>query len=87
MAMTLPGVVGVQSSSQPPRYIPISKVRQAMKTAHIEEVPAAELESVDGPAVSRMFRPEVGARAEMIEGNTRDVAARLVELFREQGIL
>jgi electron transfer flavoprotein beta subunit len=87
MEMTLPGVVGVQASSQPPRYVPISKVRQAMKTAHIEEVPAAELESVDGPAVSRMFRPEVGARAEMIEGDTRDVAARLVELFREQGIL
>jgi electron transfer flavoprotein beta subunit len=87
MEITLPGVVGVQSSSQPPRYVPISKVRQAMKTAHIEEAPAAELESVGGPAVSRMFRPEVGARAEMIEGDTRGVAARLVELFREHGIL
>lgn len=87
MEITLPGVVGVQASAQPPRYVPISKVRQAMKTARIEEVPAAELESVDGPAVSRMFRPEVGARAAMIEGDPHDVAVRLVELFREQGIL
>lgn len=87
MEMMLPGVVGIQASSQPPRYVPISKVRQAMKTAHIEEVPAAELGSIDGPAVSRMFRPEVGARAEMIEGDARDVAVRLIELLREQGIL
>ena len=87
MEIMLPGVVGVQASSQPPRYVPISKVRQAMKTAHIEEVPAAELESVGGPVVSRMFRPEMGAQAEMIEGDTRDVAVRLVELFREHGIL
>jgi len=87
MEMTLPGVIGVQAASQPQRYVPISKVRQAMKTARIEEMPAAELESAGGPAVSRMFRPEVGARAEMIEGDAGDVAARLVELFREQGIL
>jgi electron transfer flavoprotein beta subunit len=87
MAITLPGVVGVQASAQPPRYVPISKVRQAMKTARIEESPAAELEGRGGPAVSRLYRPEVGARAEMIAGDVPSVAARLVELFREQGIL
>ena len=87
MEMVLPGVLGIQASAQPPRYVPISKIRQAMKTASIENVPAAELEAVNGWPVSRLFLPAPAARAEMIEGDAGVVAARLVELFREQGIL
>jgi electron transfer flavoprotein beta subunit len=87
MEMALPGVLGIQAAAQPPRYVPISRIRQAMKTAKVENMPAAELESVGGWSVSRMFWPEARSRAEMIEGDATDVAARLVELFQKNGIL
>ncbi|MDD5371404.1 MAG: hypothetical protein PHQ40_20170, partial [Anaerolineaceae bacterium] len=37
--ITLPAVLGVQAAEIPPRYVPISKVRMAMKASKIEEVP------------------------------------------------
>ena len=37
MEVSLPAVIGIQAAEQPPRYVAISKVRQAMKTAVIEE--------------------------------------------------
>ena len=87
METTLPAVLGVQASDEPPRYVAVSKVRQAMKTASIEEQAAAELDTSGGLAVSRMFRPEAAGRATMIEGSEDEIASRLVELFKEVGAL
>ncbi len=77
----------IQAAEQPPRYVAISKVRQAMKTASIEEQQVEGLDLSGGPVVSRMYQPESGERAEMIEGDEEEVAARLVEIFKEQGLL
>ncbi len=87
MEVTLPAVLGIQASEQPPRYVAVSKVRQAMKTASIEEQDAVELEPGGGLDVSRMFLPEAAERAEMIEGDEDEIAAKLVELFKEVGAL
>jgi electron transfer flavoprotein beta subunit len=87
MEVTLPAVLGIQAAAKPPRYVPISKVRQMMKTVTIETQPAAEREFIGGPLVSRMFQPEVGERAMLIEGEVDEVAARLVGILREQGVL
>lgn len=87
MQVTLPAVLGIQAADEPPRYVPISKIRQAMKTASIEEQDAAGLDPSGGPSVSRMFEPEVGERATMIEGDEEEIASRLVEIFQEMGIL
>ena len=37
MEVTLPAVLGIQASEDPPRYVAFSKIRQAMKTAMIDE--------------------------------------------------
>jgi electron transfer flavoprotein alpha/beta subunit len=87
MEVTLPAVLGIQASEQPPRYVAVSKVRQAMKTATIEEQDVAEMDPNGGLAVSRMFPPETAERATMIEGSEEEIAARLVELFKEVGAL
>ena len=87
MEVTLPAVLGIQASEQPPRYVAVSKVRQSMKTATIEEQDAAELDLSGGLAVSRMFLPETAERATMIEGSEEEIAAKLVELFKEVGAL
>jgi electron transfer flavoprotein beta subunit len=87
MEVTLPAVLGIQAAEEPPRYVAISKIRQAMKSATIDEQETAELDFSGGPTVSRMFQPEVGERATMIEGDEEEIAARLVEIFEEAGVL
>ncbi len=87
MEVTLPAVLGIQAAEQPPRYVAVSKVRQAMKSATIEEQEIAGLDLSGGPSVGRMFQPEVAERATMIEGDVDEVAARLIEIFKEVGVL
>ena len=87
MDVLMPAVLGIQAAEKPPRYVPISKVRATMKTAKIETFPAAELETVGAPMNVRLFQPETSARATMIEGDADAVATRLVEIFREHGVL
>ena len=87
MEVTLPAVLGIQAAQQPPRYVAVSKVRQAMKTATIEEQTAVELDSTGGPILERMFQPESGARAMMIPGEVDEIAAKLVGIFKELGVL
>jgi electron transfer flavoprotein beta subunit len=87
MNVTLPAVLGIQAAEKPPRYVPISKVRATMKTAKIETFPAMELETAGAPTTVRLFQPETGARATMLEGDVDAVATRLVEIFKESGVL
>jgi len=87
MKVNLPAVLGIQASEQPPRYVAVSKVRQAMKTATIDEQDVAVLDQSGGLAVSRMFKPEVTGGATMITGSEDEIAAKLVDLFKEIGAL
>jgi len=87
MEVVLPAVLGIQAADQPPRYVAFTRIRQAMKTASIEEQTVEGLDVSGGPRVSRMYKPEAAARATMIEGKPDEVASRLVELFRELGVL
>jgi electron transfer flavoprotein beta subunit len=83
----LPAVLGIQSSEPPPRYVAVSKVRQAMKTVTLEEQTSQALDPSGGASISRMFQPETGERAEMIEGDVESIAERLVELLRTSDAL
>ena len=85
--VNLPVVLGIQSAESPPRYVAVSKVRQAMKTITLDEQTSSDLDRSGGPAVSRMFQPESGKRAEMISGDSDEIADRLVEILRESDVL
>ena len=87
MEISLPAMLGIQASEQPPRYVAVSKVRQAMKTAEAEELEPAELDPSGAVDVIRMFQPEVGEGATMIEGDEEEIADRLVEIFKELGVV
>jgi electron transfer flavoprotein beta subunit len=87
MEVTLPAVLGVQAAEQPPRYVAISKVRQAMKTATIDEHEVSTLDPSGGATISRMFQPEAAEQATMLSGNTDEVAAKIVDIFKELGAL
>ena len=83
----LPAVLGIQAAEEPPRYVAVSKVRQMMTSATIEEQDSSGLDPEGGLSVSRMFLPEAAERAEMLEGDEEEIAAKLVEIFKEAGII
>jgi len=87
MEIALPTVLGIQASETPPRYVAFSKVRQAMKTAAIEEMAVEVSDWSGGPEVGRMFLPEAAERATMIEGSVEEVSIKLLEIFKEQGVM
>jgi electron transfer flavoprotein beta subunit len=81
----LPVVLGVQASRTIPRYAPVSRVRQAMKTARIEEIEATTPAGA-GISVRRMFKPESTEHAEMLEGDTEEIVDKVIEILRERGV-
>ncbi|MBM3890381.1 MAG: electron transfer flavoprotein subunit beta [Verrucomicrobia bacterium] len=85
--VTLPAVLGIQAAEKPPRYVPVAKVRNVMKTAKIETVSVAIPEVPAVLAVDKMYKPEVAGRAEMIEGNPDEVAGKIVAILAERGLV
>ena len=81
----LPVVLGVQTSRETPRYAPVSRVRQLMKTATIEALAAGSGEG-SGLVIEAMAIPEGGSTAEMISGNTQAIAERIASILAERGI-
>lgn len=84
-AVTLPMVVGVQAASKPPRYAPISKVRQVAQTTTIEKV-APSGEASSGLTMKKMASPVMTGHAEMFTGSSKEVAAKIVELLKSKGL-
>lgn len=85
--LPLPCVLGIQAAEKPPRYVAVSRVRQAMKTTHIEEIPAPEIAAESPVAVRRLYKLEVAGGAEMLEGTPQEVARKLVAILAERGML
>ena len=83
----IPAVLGIQAAENPPRYIPIAKIRAAMKTASIEEIeiPADGLPL--GMQIDRMFEPEKSGKAEMLEGSPSEISRKIIDIFTEKGII
>lgn len=84
--LPLPAVLGVQSAEKPPRYVPVAKVRAAMKSAKIETVSAPESGGAALIHVLAMRKPQVAARATMLEGAPEAVAAELCGILAERGL-
>jgi electron transfer flavoprotein beta subunit len=83
----LPAVVGVLSAPQPPRYVPVAKIRETRKTRTLIEQDVAGAESLPGPTIRRLFKPEAAEHARMIEGSPEDAARQIVTILAERGLL
>ena len=83
----LPAVVGIQAATQPPRYAPISKIRQMAQTAKIAEYEADEPDSDGGTALRKMSKPVSAEHAEMLEGDAKAVGKKIVAILNERGLL
>ncbi len=84
--VALPMIVGVQAAHQPPRYAPVSKIRQIAKTAQIQSIDG-DGASGAGSIVRRMFKPESAGHAEMWDGDPDGVADRIATLLAGKGLL
>jgi electron transfer flavoprotein beta subunit len=83
---TLPAVVGLQTASQPPRYVSGSKLRQAIGSDALQGQDAGEPGSTDAK-ITALRVPESGSGAEMIDGSPEEVAARIRQILSEAGML
>jgi electron transfer flavoprotein beta subunit len=84
--LQLPAVVGVQSASQPPRYVSMMRLRQAMTEASPETL-SVGVERAGGPRVTALTRPEPQSHATMLEGDTAAVAGQILAVLQERGAL
>lgn len=80
-----PAVLGIQTASQPPRYVSGSKLRQAMgiKADEVEVQTSAE----PSATVQSLALPARTASAVMWEGEPEAVAEQFVMLLRQRGLL
>ncbi len=83
----LPAVLGIQSAEQPPRYVPVAKVRAAMKSQKIEAISAPALAQPTVVEILQMTKPEVAGRAEILEGSSEEVAEKVCEILFARGLL
>jgi electron transfer flavoprotein beta subunit len=84
----LPAVLGVQASEKPPRYVPVAKVRAAMKAQKIDSAPAPTLADGGWPLaqVVEMKRNEPAGHAEMLEGDPEGVSEKLCGILAGRGL-
>jgi electron transfer flavoprotein beta subunit len=88
----LPCVLSIQTGINEPRYVGIRGIRK-VASLEIPQYGAADL-GVDaatvvasGAKVKRLdyFVPEMGEGAEMLEGSTEEIIAKLIELLKAKG--
>lgn len=87
LSATLPAVVGIVGAEQPPRYVPVNRIRAAMKSADIEMQPNAVVPVRQDVELRRLYAPESGERAEMLVGSEEEIATQIARILRERGVV
>ncbi|MBI5646763.1 MAG: electron transfer flavoprotein subunit beta [Ignavibacteriae bacterium] len=83
----LPALIGIQAAEQPPRYVPISRIRQTKAQAHISEYAAPETAHPTWGRVLSMRKVESTGSAVMLDGDPGAVAQQLVDILQEHNVL
>ncbi len=87
MTVKLPALLGILGAEQPPRYVPVSRIRAAMKSTQFEEQAASLPGGESLLAVRKLYPPVSGARAQILSGSESEVAARIAEILVEKGLV
>jgi electron transfer flavoprotein beta subunit len=87
--VALPALLGIQAAEKPPRYVPVAKVRAAMKSRPIESTAIPTMADAGPPLVQvlQLAKPEATEHAEMLEGSPENMAAKVCEILAERGVL
>ncbi|MBM3469283.1 MAG: electron transfer flavoprotein subunit beta [Armatimonadetes bacterium] len=84
--VTLPAVVGVLSAPQPPRYVPVARIREVMKTRTLDKREAVAVAVPAEPAVIRLFKPEPAEHAQMLDGSPEELAGQIIKILEDRGL-
>jgi len=87
LGLTLPAVVGVQSATSPPRYVSMARLRQAMSEASAENMSVSVSAAAGAPTLVSMARPAPTEGAQMLEGDAEELAAKILAVLRERGVV
>jgi electron transfer flavoprotein beta subunit len=87
MKVKLPAVLGILGAEQPPRYVPVARIRAAMKSTQFEEVETSAPAVEARVKVKRLHAPDAGKRAEILSGEPAAIAARIANILAEKGLL
>jgi electron transfer flavoprotein beta subunit len=83
----LPAIIGVLSAPQPPRYVPVARIRETRKTRTLTDRRITAAEGASKFTVRRLFKPEPAERAEMLTGSSEDVASQVVAILADRGLV
>ena len=78
-----PCILTIQSGINEPRYVSIMGIKKA-KSKEMKEVSVSP--SVSTLEIEKMYLPPV-KKAEMIEGDASQIAEKLIEIFKERGLI
>lgn len=87
LKVKLPAVLGILGADQPPRYVPVSRIRAAMKSAQIDQQEVAVPDCQPLLSVRKLYPPASGSRAEMLAGSEAEIAARIAAILAEKGLV
>ena len=82
-----PAVIGVLAAEQPPRYVPVSRIRSVMKSMEFEQRESDVPAVVSSSVIQKFYLPTASQRAEMLQGSETEVADRIVEILKDKGLL
>ncbi len=82
----MPAILGIQAAEKPPRYVPVAKVRAAMKSQSIESLVSTPKDTLAAAEVLQMAKPEVASHAEMLVGSPEEVAGKICAILSDRGL-
>jgi electron transfer flavoprotein beta subunit len=86
LRLELPAVIGVQTASQPPRYVSGSKLRQAMSEP-IVVIESDATPAADTAEILALHEPTRSGEAVMLEGDADAVADKIHGMLAERGLV
>lgn len=81
--LPIPCILTIQSGINEPRYVSIMGIKRA-KSKEMKEVNVSP--TISTLEIEKMYLPPV-KKAEMIEGDASQIAEKLVEIFKERGLI
>jgi electron transfer flavoprotein beta subunit len=89
LELDLPAVLGIQAAEKPPRYIPVAKLRAAMKTQRIETaaIPEATESALPHVETLEMKKLEPAGQAAMLASEPDRAASELCAVLSSRGLL
>jgi electron transfer flavoprotein beta subunit len=87
MRVELPAALGILAADQPPRYVPVSRIRAVMKSTQFDLRETAAAAPPPQVTVTRLRTPEATQRAEILQGSDEEIGAQIAAILREKGLV